>query len=279
MGRKKKKKNNVIRFAKSNIKILESGKLKVKKGQKISLKPYIKQSVDGSICSRLDAVLSKEEVVVDTKDCRLASACYMNTPLRLLNLLAISGFNDVHTIVHVCKKSECEELFDYIGHSVFGDLLRTSTLAASYKELKDGWMEVLESGDKFTDILFIPNIYVFLDPDTGEISKHPFTVNLLLVAEPSRNAMNEITDIEDDEIIKRYIDDSYEAAIKCGAKHLVIDPFCAKVLLKNEHDTSRIWKQVITTERAIEHINSVDFATELEDLYIIFSRTGKIQDI
>ena len=62
---KKSKRKRKETVTKKNIKILKSGKVKFKKDQKISLDPYIKDSVKGCICSRIEGIPNNEEVVLE----------------------------------------------------------------------------------------------------------------------------------------------------------------------------------------------------------------------
>ena len=53
------------KMAKSNIKILKSGKIKISKEQKLDLTPFIEGTINNTIVSRLNGIISKEEVVID----------------------------------------------------------------------------------------------------------------------------------------------------------------------------------------------------------------------
>ena len=169
---KLKKKKNDMKIAEQNIKILKSGKIKVKKGQKISLDPYIENSVENTICSRSTGIISKEDVVVSNGDVSKTDiTANLSSMKRTADMLSRTSTSTTYTITHVINKKESGEIFDFLDDSIVGILLRTSTLATIYKKIKDEWLD-LNNEDKtsFFNVLYIPNIFVFLDED-GKIKK------------------------------------------------------------------------------------------------------------
>ena len=64
------KKKKLKKLAESNIKILKSGKIKFSKNQKIDLGLFTTESIEGAVVSRLEGIISQEDVVVETEDLR-----------------------------------------------------------------------------------------------------------------------------------------------------------------------------------------------------------------
>ena len=224
----KKKKSKMI--AEANIKILKSGKIKVKKGQKISLDGYIANSINDVVCSRSEGIIPKEDIQIEPSDKKVAVNIGLSSMKRTLGLLSMEE-GTTYTIVHLISKKEHDKIFDFLDESIIGTLLRTSTLASIYKKIKTRWVD-LNKDDKtnFTNVLMIPNIFVFLDENTGKLRKKPFSVNLLLIAEPSVKDMSEgIEEVSKEDAVKRIITDVYDIAVKLKMEHVIIAPFCHKL--------------------------------------------------
>lgn len=275
---KLKKKKSDMKIAEQNIKILKSGKIKIKKGQKISLDPYIDESVENTICSRSTGIISKEDVVVSNGEAsRIDITTNLSSMKRTADMLSKTTTPTTYTITHVINKKETSEIFDFLDDSIIGILLRTSTLASIYKKIKNEWLD-LNDEDKtsFFNVLYIPNIFVFLDED-GKIKKKPFKVNLLLVAIPSLKHFSEvkidgIDEVDESIYTKKIIDEITDISIKCGAKNLIVAPYCHKVFLNDAHYTAELWRNATSNGCAISHISSIDFAVNDDNLYIIFSK-------
>ena len=272
------KRKNVEELAKRSIKILKSGKVKINKDQKISLAPYVEESLTEVVCSRIEGIISKADVVIDSKTSITTTANIMSAK-DLLNTSSMidKSVGDItpNTVVHVINKKEALTTFDFTNESIIGSLLRTSTLAAIYRKIKEAWVE-LNDDDKtgFTNVLFIPKILVFLEDETGVVKKVPLFVNLLLLSVPSPKAIKDATTEEEPEnqvIINRYIDDVFKSAVLCGAKKLIITPFCHKLFLKEVYDTSEAWVNNTQLQKNIENIDSVNFAINDENLYVVFA--------
>lgn len=271
---KKKKKKDTFSIAEQNIKILKSGKVKVKKGQKISLSPYVTDSVNNAVVSRLDAIISKADVVIDTASKLLVTSTNLSSMKRTVELLTKIDSPIVYTLVHTINKKDATDVFDFMDDGVIGSLLRSSTLASIYKELKPNWVE-LNTDDKtsFTNVLFIPKILVFLDETTGKIRKRPYVVNLLLVVEPSTKDMaTGLEKLSNEEVTDRIVKDVFTSAIKCGARNLIVNPYCHKALMVDEHYTSDVWKVMSEVQPSIENIDTIDYSVGNDDLYIIFNK-------
>lgn len=273
-----KKSKKLKKLAKANIKVLQSGKIKVTKGEKISIKPFVKESVDNVIMSRLDGIISKEDVVVDTENLRCDKATNMIDEMQILDLTSKVSSATTKTIVVSMTKKNVLNAFDYLGCDTIGMLLRTSTLASIYTSIKEAWVELnKDDATNFTNVLFIPKIMVFIDFNTGKIRKTPLYVNLLVVATPPVNKMSSdgVEEISDEMAASRVIADIVESVIKCGAKNIILNPYCNKILQKDKNMVSNLWNQVTTGQRVLEQINSIDYSLENEEDFIVFTAAAK----
>lgn len=280
MFMKKKKKKDNYSIAEQNIKILKSGKIKVKKGQKISLTPYVTNSVSNTVCSRIDGIIDKSSINSENVS-KLTTTCNLSSMKRTVEMIN-KGTNSItkYTLVHVINKKSAIEIFDFLDDSIVGSLLRSSTLASIYKKIEDSWVE-LNDKDKtgFTNVLFIPDIFVFLDEKTGKIKKQPYTVNLLIISEPSLKFMSTgVETVTENMAVKHIISDVFTSAIKCNATNLIIAPYCHKLFLEDVHLTASEWHNITTIESSIKNINTVDFAINDDDLYIIFTKSNNKSD-
>ena len=272
--RKMAKKKQIKKLAEASIKILRSGKIKVAKGQKISLKPFVRDSVEKSIVSRLDGIISKEDVIIDTSNLRCDVTSNLTDEFRTADLAARVQTPKTQTIVISMTKKQILNAFDFLDGETLGILLRTSTLGSIYSELKESWVE-LNDGDKtqFTNVLFIPKIMVFIDAVTGKIRKQPMYVNLLVVATPDQNKMveNGVVKVTDEMASARVIADIVEAGIKCGVKDVIINPYGNKIVAKDLALSANLWQRIVTGQHFMEQYDSYIFALEKEDQYITFN--------
>ena len=264
------KKKKVI--AKKNIEILESGKLKINKNEKLSLKPFIQDSLDQMVCSRVEGIPNKENIVIDEKPTGKTTICVNLTSIKKMLKINMIFQKDVYTIVSVVPKKEYDEYFNLMDGTIIGTLLRTSTLMCMYHEIKENWKELNQQDTSgFTNVLFIPNILVFLDEKKGTILKKPYKINLLFLTTPSKKNLTEgIEDSSQEEVVKRMIDDVYDVSIRTGCDRLIIAPFCNSSLLEEPHYTSEVWNNGYTTDRVNNNIQSIDFCVNSDDLFVIF---------
>ena len=93
-------------------------------------------------------------------------------------------------VLPIVNKKKSISCFNMLNDTIIGSLLRTSTLKPIYKRLKSEWEE-LNKDDKsdFVNVLYIPNILVFLDENTGKPLRQPYQINLLLISLPSTKYM------------------------------------------------------------------------------------------
>lgn len=270
MGKKKKLK----KLAESNMKILANGKLKVSRGQKIKLDPFIKNSVDEAVISRIDGILTKEDVLVDESDLKVEINTNLTSDLHVAELSTRMNKVGKSTIALVIPKKDALDIFNWLADDTIGELLRTSTLASIYGKLKPQWTE-LNKGDNtsFTNVMYIPGVMVFIDSMTGKFKKSPMSINLLIIAVPPTGKMDEegIEKISDEDAAARVIADIIESGIKCGVKDLIVNPYGYKVLNKDERMTAVLWNQITTGQRVIEQYNSITFSIEDDDKFVIFN--------
>lgn len=269
MGKKKKLK----KFAEYNIQILKSGKVKFMKNEKVDISSFVDKSVENTIISRLNGIISKEDVVIDTKDLHSNVSTSLTSQLHTVELTYKANNPDTETVVITMPKKSSLNLFDYLGADTLGEILRVSSLAAIYKQVKDKWVELNKNDtSQFTNVMFVPDVMIFLD-SKGFMLKNPMNINVLIIAVPSRSKMNEggIEEPTVEEAITRVVADVSDAAIKCGAKHLIIDPFDYKLFYKNPTEASKAWNQIVTTEKYIENNKSTIFAINSDELFVIFN--------
>ena len=273
-------KKKIKKMAESNIKILKSGKLKLSKDQKIDISKFVSNSVDKAIVSRLDAIISKEDVVIDSTNAISSASINLTSQLYTVEMLYRVNSPEEYTIVVTTNKKSALNIFDYLRQDTIGALLRASTLAGVYKKLKESWLSLHDKDNsKFTNVMYIPDIMIFTDFRKGDIRYDPIKVNLLVISTPSLSKMN--GDEEKPELTEactRIVNDIVESAIKCGSKNLIIDPFAHKILQKDADVTSRIWKSVVTSQRYKDNIHKTAFTIDpdAEDYFVTFDANMQI---
>lgn len=269
------KKKKFKKLAESNIQVLKSGKLKIAKGQKINLKPFVNESIQNTVVSRLDAIISKEDVVIETSDLRVDITSNMTSDIKTAELASRVNSPNVNTVVVTVNKKDALDIFDFLDDSSLGIILRTSTLASIYSggDVKKKWVDLnKDDNSTFTNVMFVPNIIIFIDPETGKIRKVPYNINLLIVAVPTVKKMTDgVEEVSDEDAVARIIADISDSAIRCGAKNIILNPYNYKLFKKDPHITAELWKEISTSQRFIEQFKSFIFAIENEELFIIFN--------
>ena len=256
----KKKEKSMLKFLElgsKNIKILESGKIKFKKNKKIDISGFIETSVNETLISRLEGIPSKEEIIIDgTETYRLESSANCSSITRIVDLIGNIS-NDVLTIVLPMTKKKALNLED---NETVCWLAKSSTFISAYSKVKKSWEEINDDDNtSFTNVLFIPKLYIFLEKK-GKLRKHPITVNLVVVSLPSINkAKDGIEAMDEVEYTNRIINDSIEASIRCGCKSIIVDPYSMPALQKDVHYIARYWYGKIETQRVIENIKNITF--------------------
>ena len=274
MGRKKYIKN----LAKASLKITNSGKIKVDKNHKIDITPFVKDSVEKSVVSRLSALISKESVAVDATDMRCCSNNVMLPEINIAQTLynESAPIEDMPTICITVPKSKALEIFDFLDSGCTGEILRVSTLASVYKQIKQAWVDLNEDDPtEDSNIMYVPNVMFFVDLRTGKPSKHPFKANILVVAVPSKKNMvkdkTSTEDITDEYAVHKIVNDTVEAAIRLGVKELIIDPLSAKFLRKNVSLVGYEWETLISSQRVMENLKEVSFSLTNDEAFVRFT--------
>lgn len=278
-----KKKNKSTKKIATNVSYrMKNGAVKVRKGEYMDISESIQFSTEQSILSRLDNIISKEDVLVDTSDCKVSIKTLMTNELYTAEAIFRLGNKKVHTIVIPVSKKEAISSFDFLEATILSAILRTGTLGYVYNNIAESWKAMNEENtSSFTNVLYVPKVLEFIDFNKGKVRKcNLFNINVLVVALPSKNAIIEEVKSDDNDIDEKDVDsllasrviaDICDAAIKCGCKDLIIDPFGYKFLEKDKTETSSLWKQITTSQRFIENIDSVTFTTEDNSDYVVFS--------
>lgn len=277
------KKKDSYSIAQKNVKILKEGKIKIPKGPKVPIEQFIADSVSRTVALPLDAIIA-QEAMTSTKDSpeidlQMSTMWDVITRPTFTASSVLGG--TVYTVVTVVKKPG-SDAFNFDDATIVGNLMRTSNLPAIYKRIEDNWTDVNNKKNLSTNILFIPDILVYLDRYSGEVLRYPYKVNLLLIAEPSKKDIEESPEYKDkdvtkEDLIERIISDVAEASVKCGASNLVIAPYCHKWLVSDIYITAEKWKEMCAFQPVCVAIEKIVFAVNKEDLYIIFkSRTSPV---
>lgn len=275
MGKKKKKVKSFVKGCTKFIELLaSSGEILLKKNSKLDISEQVKESVNGTIISRLEAVPTKENIVVDTKenDYRNTITVDNSTIMRVIDMNAeIDSVNELTVVIPMTKKKAKK----FEENDTLYWLSKTSSFDAVMEKVYRDWKELNEDDNSpYTNVLYVPKLYLFMDK-YGKLRKTPVKVNLLIVALPSqKHASSGIDVVEDTEYNNRIINDTVEAAIKVGAKNIVVDPYVMSALQKDIHYTATYWKGVMEKQRTIENIKKCIFALENDNLYIVFCKTN-----
>ena len=272
MKKKEKKLLKMWNVDSKSIQILGSGKIKFKKDEKVDIGHFVETSVNDAKISRLEGIPSKEEIIIDGSNntYRLDATANCSSITRIIDIMSSIDSTDVQTIVLPMSKKkasniETNHVIEWLGKS--------STFLATYTKLKKGW-DALNSDDSscYTNVMYIPNIYIFLEKK-GKFRKKPITVNLMIVALPSINkATTGIEAMDNIAYTNRVINDTIESCIRCGCKSVVVDPYCMKALMDDVHYTAKYWYGKTETQRVIENIRNVTFSIDNDDLYVIFCK-------
>lgn len=275
---KKKKKKKIVKEAKRGMKILKSGKIKIG-GEKLDLSPFIANASEDAIVSRLDAIISKEDVAVEDGEKICDTETILQGQLQAAELEAhIANVNGTQpfprTVVVVIPKKDAVSSFDFLNPGILGDILRSSTLASTYKTLKEEWVELNEKDTtNFTNVLYVPKVMMMIDMDTGKFKGVPYYVNVLILAVPAKSKINgDVSDkVTDEDAVERILTDITESCIRLAVKTPVIDPFCFKWLEDDLSMTSEKWQLLIDSNKVQEHFDLITFTFEDENKFIIFS--------
>jgi hypothetical protein len=247
--------------------------------------------IKDSIVSILNGIPTKEDIVIDIGEKTSAPyQTYCGECDNLINNLCLTNVsaNNMTIVVPIRKDDVSDKLWKYgdmVSHisstSILYAIIINKKIATP--SIMNRWLGLNEKDrSEYTNVMFVPNIPVFYETKTNK-KNHKFVllpfektykVNLLFVAVPSRtNAKSGIEKMEKDEYCQRVINDCIEAAVKCGCKRLIIDPFKPKNVFKfDSRALAKMWKSVLGTHRAIENIDDVSFVFDDENNKIIFDK-------
>lgn len=254
-----------------SIKILESGKIKFKKNEKIDISAYVEASVTDAKISRLEGIPSKEEIIIDdTMNYRVNVSANCSSITRIIDLVSNINTTEVQTVVLPMTKKKASNLED---NDIICWLAKSSSFISVYSKLKEAWSDLNDDDNTcYTNVLYIPKIYIFLEKK-GKLRKVPVMINLMIVALPSINKAKEGIEATDDiEYTNRIISDTFEACIRCGCKSIIVDPYNMNALKKDVHYSAKYWYGKTETQRVIENIRNITFSIDSDDLYVIFCK-------
>lgn len=261
---------NFDKFIAMVLKTLKKGRVKYSDDKKVDLTPFINESINNTLISELDAVISKEDVKVDDND----SKCHIVSMLKVKE----DTFANRTFVVSVNRK-QLVNSFDFLKDTRIGALLRSSTLSSIYYPIKDLWKKLIDSDKSKTYIMYVPKIFVFANLSEMDLYDDSVFTNLLLVVTPTSDDIREANDKEmtKTDIKTHIITDILEAVIKTGNHNVIIDPYSHKVLADDKYESGSLWNDISTSVRVDENIHSIifDFTFWDEEDFKLFISTAK----
>lgn len=261
---------NFDKFIAMVLKTLKKGRVKYSDDKKVDLTPFINESINNTLISELDAVISKEDVKVDDND----SKCHIVSMLKVKE----DTFANRTFVVSVNRK-QLVNSFDFLKDTRIGALLRSSTLSSIYYPIKDLWKKLIDSDKSKTYVMYVPKIFVFANLSEMDLYDDSVFTNLLLVVTPTSDDIREANDKEmtKTDIKTHIITDILEAVIKTGNHNVIIDPYSHKVLADDKYGSGSLWNDISTSVRVDENIHSIifDFTFWDEEDFKLFISTAK----
>lgn len=261
---------NFDKFIAMVLKTLKKGRVKYSDDKKVDLTPFINESINNTLISELDAVISKEDVKVDDND----SKCHIVSMLKVKE----DTFANRTFVVSVNRK-QLVNSFDFLKDTRIGALLRSSTLSSIYYPIKDLWKKLIDSDKSKTYIMYVPKIFVFANLSEMDLYEDSVFTNLLLVVTPTSDDIREANDKEmtKTDIKTHIITDILEAIIRTGNHNVIIDPYSHKVLADDKYESGSLWNDISTSVRVDENIHSIifDFTFWDEEDFKLFISTAK----
>lgn len=261
---------NFDKFIAMVLKTLKKGRVKYSDDKKVDLTPFINESINNTLISELDAVISKEDVKVDEDD----NKCSIVSMLKVKE----DAFANKTFVVSVNRK-QLVNSFDFLKDTRIGALLRSSTLSSIYYPIKDLWKKLVESDKSKTYVMYVPKIFVFANLSEMDLYENSVFTNLLLVVTPTSDDIREANDKEmtKTDIKTHIITDILEAVIKTGNHNVIIDPYSHKVLDDDKYESGSLWNDISTSVRVDENIHSIifDFTFWDEEDFKLFISTAK----
>jgi hypothetical protein len=169
------------------LKYLRKGKAKFN-GKKIILDELASKSAKESMISFLSK-LSVSEGNVEVDKPVKEKVPYRHLMTNMDGVIQSSYVSEVKTIVALTDKSN--KSFDFRSECAIGDILRTSNLGLILKKLKSHWATFANKDTTDPIVMYIPDVFVFLDPDKGIKLQNPFRINVVIVSESSDKRLKE----------------------------------------------------------------------------------------
>lgn len=264
---------NKKHVAKNTIKVLSDGKVKIKKGKKVDLTPYIQNSVANCVMGTIDGVGRPGR---RPKDLELTVSNLMLTAPEALRIISTGTTDTEFTVVDIVRLKDANT-FDLTEDSIKGEILRASTLGGCYKEVKMKWKEFNSAEySKTTNYLFFPELVSFMNSETGDVLHMPFKFNYLMISVPSINRFG-YDDI--DVYLNNVIADIMDAIIDTKVKNIIIDPFTIKAFRENVDVVSNLFNTIMLTDKVKNYLDSVIFAIPESDKFVPFFATQKMLSV
>lgn len=261
---------NFDKFISMVLKTLKKGRVKFSDDRKLDLTQYITESINNTLISELDAIISKEDVKIDEDEVKCSVASILKT--------SDTVFANKTFVVSMNRKQAVNS-FDFLKDTRIGALLRSSTLSSIYYPIKDLWKQLLDSDKSKTYVMYIPRIVVFANLSEMDLYEDLVFTDLLLVVTPTVDDIREANDKEmtKAEVRERIITDILESVIRTGNHNVIIDPYSHKVLADDKYECGKLWNEVSSSVRVDENINSIlfDFTFWDEEDFNLFTSTVK----
>lgn len=261
---------NFDKFISMVLKTLKKGRVKFSDDRKLDLTQYITESINNTLISELDAIISKEDVKIDEDGAK----CFVTSILKTTDTVFANK-----TFVVSMNRKQAVNSFDFLKDTRIGALLRSSTLSSIYYPIKDLWKQLLDSDKSKTYVMYIPRIVVFANLSEMDLYEDLVFTDLLLVVTPTVDDIREANDKEmtKAEVRERIITDILEAVIRTGNHNVIIDPYSHKVLADDKYECGKLWNEVSSSVRVDENINSIlfDFTFWDEEDFNLFTSTVK----
>ncbi len=269
-GRRNKMSKNKKNIAKNTIKVLSDSKVKIKKGKKMDLTPFISFSVNNC---RMGTIDGSGKAGRPPKDLEIGINNLMLSSAESLRIMSVGLSEAEFTIVDIVRLKD-SNTFDMTSPDTKGEMLRSSTLGGCYKEVKMKWKELNSTEySKNTNYLYFPELISFMNSDTGDVLRMPFKFNYLMISVPSisRAGYDDVN-----VYINNVVADVMDAIIDVRAKNVIVDPFSIKVFRENPDITSSLFNTIVSTDKVKNYLDSVTFAIPNSDNFVTFLANQKI---
>lgn len=265
---KKKKSSCSIQIVRSSTPVQKSATV-------VDLDEFIKTSIEGTFVSKIDAIPTKENIVVDTTEVvPTHSMVYFMSPFRAMDFISREDEpgNKAYTLVVTIPKKRVADMRDA------SDTVDALAKYSTFNEIFTGAVEAewlkynADEKSPDTNVLFIPQVFVYKDR-RGRVVPYPFKVNLCVLALPAKKYSSEgMEKVGREEYAKRVIDDVFETNIRAGNTRLIIDPYELPFFSKETNLGSELWHKAVESQRVHENITDCIFAVESHANFSAFTR-------